>query len=140
MRFLLDENVERRIAEHLEATGHDVAQATSAGPAPLSDHEVVRTALRPGRILVTRDRDFGQLVFELGDTCPTILLRFKTNDPCRPFAGSRRWPGSHPQRRASRCDYSSPSARSFSICSTCDLRVGRSAFTTSQITERSSDK
>jgi len=85
MRFLLDENVERRIAEHLEATGHDVAQATSVGPAPLSDHEVVRTALRPGRILVTRNRDFGQLVFELGDTCPTMLLRFKTNEPRRWF-------------------------------------------------------
>lgn len=32
-----------------------------------------------------RHRDFGQLVFELGIPCPTILLRFRTTEPLRWF-------------------------------------------------------
>ncbi|MHB0980625.1 MAG: DUF5615 family PIN-like protein [Thermoleophilia bacterium] len=83
MRFLLDENVEQRTARHLEAEGHDVARVDSAGPTPTSDHQVIQAALRSRQILVTRDRDFGQLVFELGIPCPTILLRFRTTEPLR---------------------------------------------------------
>jgi len=61
MRFLADENVSRLVVDGLRAAGFDVVTvvATSAG-AP--DDEVLGFADRDGRILITEDRDFGELV------------------------------------------------------------------------------
>jgi predicted nuclease of predicted toxin-antitoxin system len=59
--FLADENVSRFVVERLRAAGFDVTAigATSSGA---SDADVLATAGREGRILITEDRDFGQLV------------------------------------------------------------------------------
>src|SRR5271156_2201934 len=61
MRFLADENVSRLVIDSLQATGHDVksVSATSSGA---SDGDVLALADRENRILVTEDRDFGELV------------------------------------------------------------------------------
>src|SRR5258708_39167215 len=61
MRFLADENVSRFVVEQLRAAGFDVTAigATSSG---VSDAAVLATAKREGRILITEDRDFGELV------------------------------------------------------------------------------
>lgn len=63
MRFLLDESTDARLTAHLRALGHDatlVAAAYGPGlPAPV----VLELAQRSQRILVTDDRDFGELVF-----------------------------------------------------------------------------
>ena len=62
MRFLVDRCVGRRLAEWLRSLGHDVVEARSLGPDP-GDKEILRMAAKEGRILVTIDTDFGQLVF-----------------------------------------------------------------------------
>ncbi len=63
MRFLLDESADARLAAHLEARGHD-AQFVALHHRPgLPDPEVLAIAHREGRILITDDRDFGELVF-----------------------------------------------------------------------------
>jgi predicted nuclease of predicted toxin-antitoxin system len=61
MRFLADENVSRLVIEQLRAAGFNVTAigATSSG---VSDTDVLTTASREGRILITEDRDFGELV------------------------------------------------------------------------------
>ena len=61
MRFLADENVSRLVVDGLRAAGFDVVTvvATSAGT---PDDEVLSAADRDGRILITEDRDFGELV------------------------------------------------------------------------------
>lgn len=60
MRFLADENVSR-LVERLRAAGFDVTVvgATQSGD---SDNDVLQTAESEGRILITEDRDFGELV------------------------------------------------------------------------------
>ena len=61
MRFLADENVARLIIERLRAAGFDVMSVgeTNAGA---TDRVVLDAACSEGRILITEDRDFGELV------------------------------------------------------------------------------
>jgi predicted nuclease of predicted toxin-antitoxin system len=62
MRLLLDENVEYRLAGWLRAQGHDVTAIAYDYPASLKDREVLAIAHRERRILLTNDRDFGELI------------------------------------------------------------------------------
>lgn len=63
MRFLLDESADARLAPWLRSLGHDVTAIAADHPASLRDREVLAIARREGRILITDDRDFGELVF-----------------------------------------------------------------------------
>ena len=61
MRFLADENVSRYVVERLRAVGFDVTAVGSTNSGA-SDSDVLAAASRDGRILITEDRDFGELV------------------------------------------------------------------------------
>lgn len=63
MKFLLDESAEFRIAASLQRLGHDVTAIAHDYPASLADSDVLALALQEGRILITNDRDFGELIF-----------------------------------------------------------------------------
>lgn len=76
MRFLLDESSDRRLAEHLAILGHDVVVVGLDHPPSPTDVEVLSIAHREGRILLTDDRDFGELVFDrLHPHAGVILMR-----------------------------------------------------------------
>ncbi len=61
MRFLADENVSRLVIERLRADGLEVA-SISETHSGIPDISVLETADVEGRILITEDRDFGELV------------------------------------------------------------------------------
>lgn len=61
MPFLADENVSRFVVERLRAAGFEVATIGSTGQGA-SDADVLAVASREGHILITEDRDFGELV------------------------------------------------------------------------------
>ena len=63
MKFLLDANVEFRLATFLTSLGHDVKTIAHDFPASLTDHEVLALAVKEQRILLTNDRDYGELIF-----------------------------------------------------------------------------
>jgi predicted nuclease of predicted toxin-antitoxin system len=63
LRFLLDESADARLATSLRRWGHDVAVVAVDHPASLTDREVLAVANGDGRILITDDRDIGELVF-----------------------------------------------------------------------------
>lgn len=65
MKFLLDESAEFRLASFLHEHGHDVTSIAHDYPRSLTDREVLRIAYQERRILLTNDRDFGDLVFRL---------------------------------------------------------------------------
>jgi predicted nuclease of predicted toxin-antitoxin system len=65
MKFLLDENVDARLKDHLTRLRHDVTRVGSDYPRGLPDRDVLSTALAESRLLITNDRDFGELVFRL---------------------------------------------------------------------------
>lgn len=64
MNFLADENVDRQIVERLRCVGFNVRYIaeTDAG---ISDDEVLDLANSEESLLLTADKDFGELVFRL---------------------------------------------------------------------------
>ena len=61
MRFLADENVSRLVVERLRTAGFDVASVHETRPGA-SDKDVLDEAGSDDRVLITEDRDFGELV------------------------------------------------------------------------------
>jgi predicted nuclease of predicted toxin-antitoxin system len=61
MRFLADENVSRLVVERLRAAGFDVSSIRETRPGA-SDKDVLNEADSDDRVLITEDRDFGELV------------------------------------------------------------------------------
>lgn len=73
MRWLADECVDASLVARLRAAGHDVVYMAEIAPTA-SDAEVVRRAQQDGRLLLTEDKDFGDLVFRRGAALPGLLL------------------------------------------------------------------
>lgn len=73
MRILADENLDSPIVTWLRAQGHDVlwAAETLSG---MDDEGLCHHAATGDRIIVTRDRDFGRLVYRQGIAVPGVLL------------------------------------------------------------------
>jgi predicted nuclease of predicted toxin-antitoxin system len=75
MKFLTDQDVYATTVRFLNGLGHDVVTAAQLGLARAQDAELLRVAQQQGRIFVTRDRDFGGLVFVQGGGAGVIYLR-----------------------------------------------------------------
>ncbi|MGE3267277.1 MAG: DUF5615 family PIN-like protein [Chloroflexota bacterium] len=65
MRFLIDASADARLVRHLRAQGHDVTRVGTEHPADMRDEDILALAHAEQRILITDDRDFGELVFRL---------------------------------------------------------------------------
>ena len=76
MRFLADESCDYAVVRALRDAGHDVvAVAESNAQAP--DSEVIDVAVSDARLLLTDDKDFGQLVFAHAEpSLGVVLLRY----------------------------------------------------------------
>lgn len=82
MRLLANENVPLDSVDALRNAGHDVAWIRVLAPGS-SDEEVLRRAVSEKRVLVTFDKDFGELVFHRRMASPpgVILFRFALTSP-----------------------------------------------------------
>lgn len=75
MKFLLDQDVYAVTERFLRQLGHDVETASAAGLSTAEDSVLLALAQEHGRIFVTRDRDFGGLVFVRGEGPGVLYLR-----------------------------------------------------------------
>jgi predicted nuclease of predicted toxin-antitoxin system len=76
MRFLADESGDSIIIRTLREAGHEVLAVVEITPR-VEDSNVIKLARREKRILLTEDKDFGQLVFAHGEkTLGVLFLRF----------------------------------------------------------------
>lgn len=83
MKLLHDVHIGRLITNWLIGEGHDVTRASDLPPRT-PDEEILRMAWRQSRIVMTSDKDFGELVFRIGiPSGGVILLRIE-------FPASRR--------------------------------------------------
>ena len=73
MRFLADESCDAGVVESLRNVGHDIVDVRELSPGA-DDPFVVGLALKQQRILLTEDKDFGQLVFAGGHENPGVIL------------------------------------------------------------------
>jgi predicted nuclease of predicted toxin-antitoxin system len=82
VRILADENVPGDAVRALERKGHDVAWVAANSPG-IDDTEVLELARDEGRVLITFDKDFGELAFRRGLAPPQgiILVRISLTAP-----------------------------------------------------------
>jgi predicted nuclease of predicted toxin-antitoxin system len=63
LKFLLDQDIYAGTLRFVQGLGHDVVSVSQLGLSQANDETLLRLAQEQGRIFVTRDRDFGNLVF-----------------------------------------------------------------------------
>jgi predicted nuclease of predicted toxin-antitoxin system len=87
MRFLANENFPGEAVTALKTAGHDVVWLRTAAPGT-SDEDVLVWAAREARILLTFDKDFGELAWRLGLPASSGIVLFRLPMPA--VAGSGR--------------------------------------------------
>lgn len=81
MKFLIDECVWFSVAQWFKNKKFDVICIVE-GFSGYSDNQVLEKAYTEQRILVTRDKDFGDIVFrQKKNHCGILLLRFESEFP-----------------------------------------------------------
>lgn len=73
MRFIVDESAGAAVVEYLQSSGHDVL-AIAEIMRQADDPDILTLALNETRILITNDKDFGELVYRTGQTHHGVLL------------------------------------------------------------------
>ena len=76
MRFLADESCDFSVVRALRSADHNVVAIVEVSPRE-EDDDVRERAVRDDRILITEDKDFGQLVYaNMRRTGVVIFIRF----------------------------------------------------------------
>ena len=76
MRLLADESCDFAVVRALRAAGHEVVAIIETAPGA-EDETIIDRAVREQRILLTEDKDFGQLVYAHARAAGgVILIRF----------------------------------------------------------------
>jgi len=73
MRLLADESCDFRLVRSLRSAGHDIL-AIAETHRGFGDNEVIDLARAEHRLLITEDKDFGQLVFSATKKSSGVLL------------------------------------------------------------------
>ncbi|HEX3654875.1 MAG TPA: DUF5615 family PIN-like protein [Pirellulales bacterium] len=78
MRFLADMGVSQQVVQWLRAGGHDAVHLRDEGLQRLPNGEIFQTADREGRIVLTFDLDFGEIVAaSAGQVVSVIVFRLR---------------------------------------------------------------
>jgi predicted nuclease of predicted toxin-antitoxin system len=82
VRILANENVPQPVVASLRTRGHDVAWVAEIRPG-MEDREVLALAQQELRVVVTFDKDFGELAFAAGlpASCGVVLFRLQGASP-----------------------------------------------------------
>ena len=85
MRFLADENFPSASVNRLRESGHDVAFVVEDSPG-MEDAGVMARAAEERRVLLTFDRDYGELIyrFELPSPAGIVYFRLTSAAPEEP--------------------------------------------------------
>src|SRR6202171_6846323 len=76
MNFVADESCAGPVLRALREAGHDVVAIAEVARGA-NDEQVLERALNEKRVLITEDRDFGELVYARGrSSAGVILVRF----------------------------------------------------------------
>lgn len=70
MKFLADMGISPQTATFLQTLGHDAVHLADQGLERLPDHDILEKARHEGRILLTHDLGFGELIAARGPLCP----------------------------------------------------------------------
>jgi len=85
MKLLANENYPIASVKYLREKGYDITSIAELSPGD-SDPEVLSRAVEENRIIITFDRDYGELIYRLKLPTPpgVIYLRFIPKNPLEP--------------------------------------------------------
>ena len=85
MQFLANENFPLPSIRLIRKTGYDITSITEDSPG-IEDTEVLNRATHEQRVVLTFDRDYGELIYRLQLPSPTgiIYFRFRPRTPEEP--------------------------------------------------------
>lgn len=73
MKLLIDHDVYRITTDFLRQNGHDVVTAKELELHTASDEELLKKAKAMDRVFITRDKDYGMLVFLKKELCSGVV-------------------------------------------------------------------
>jgi predicted nuclease of predicted toxin-antitoxin system len=73
VKLLVDECCDPRLVAALREAGHDVRYVLEIDPGA-SDEQLVALSIEQERVLVTEDKDFGELAIRHGKSLPGLIL------------------------------------------------------------------
>ncbi len=73
MNLVADESVEREVVDRLRVDGHATLYVAELSPS-ITDDQVLDEANARAALLVTADKDFGELVYRLGRVHAGVIL------------------------------------------------------------------
>ena len=74
MRFLADQDIYKITIDRLREWGHDLLTAKDLGLQEASDEDLLKRAQGENRLLITRDKGFGGLVFLHKELSTGVIL------------------------------------------------------------------
>ncbi len=87
MRFLVDQNLSRKVAAALRAAGHDVVHTSEVDLSTASDQTIAELAVAEERVVLSADTDFGTLLATSGAERPSVVLvRLRAPRPAEALA------------------------------------------------------
>ncbi len=87
MQILADENIPKSTVQTLRASGHDVLWIREAVPG-ITDPEVMQIAIDEQRIIVTYDKDFGELAVTVNSQNPPAIILLRISKPSPTLAAA----------------------------------------------------
>jgi predicted nuclease of predicted toxin-antitoxin system len=81
VKFLVDECLTHDVAERLTAAGHDAVHVGDLDLLGSTDLKVMASAVESGRVVISADTDFGELLAKSGRALPSIILLRRHHDP-----------------------------------------------------------
>ncbi len=79
MRFLADMGISPRVVSALREQGHEAVHLQELGLGRMPDGDILAKASEEGRILLTHDLDFGELLAASGGKLPSVII-FRLKD------------------------------------------------------------
>ena len=73
MKLLLDMNLPARWVEYLAGAGFEAVHWSRLGPSTAPDKEIIAKAMEEGYVILTRDLDFGAIMFFTRASKPSIV-------------------------------------------------------------------
>lgn len=99
MRFLLDENVGKEVQRFLVQQGHQASRIRELNPG-IPDYQVLDLSFANNSVLVTSDKDYGELIYKLKlPHSGVILLRLENELSENKVAALREVLSEHPDPR-----------------------------------------
>ena len=79
MKFLADMGISPRVVEELRQQGHEAIHLLERRLNRMVDGDILQMAQQEGRVLLTNDLDFGELLAASGGVLPSVII-FRLKD------------------------------------------------------------